>query len=106
MHFSYLLLGCPVLGIFSKALLVPTCYLYSRKLTSRYNVPLPTLGRIPTLYSCQTASFINLELNAEIPLTVLIYMFSQYVCHFPASELLLRDKWLLTMAPTHQPATN
>lgn len=55
------------------------------------------------LYSCQIASFINLELNAEIPLTVLIYMFSQYACHFPELKLLLRDKWLLTMAPTNQP---
>lgn len=74
----------------------PTCsyllFVFLVKTTNRYNVPLPTLRKIPMLYSCCTAGFINLEPNAEIPLTALIYMFSRCVCHFPESELLLLDK--------------
>lgn len=48
------------------------------------------LGRYPCCILA--ASFINLELKVEIPLTALIYMFSRCVCHFPESELLLLDK--------------
>ena len=74
----------------------PSCsyllFIFLVKTTNRYNVPLPTLGKIPMLYSCCTSGFINLEPNAEIPLTALIYMFSRCVCHFPESELLLLDK--------------
>ena len=83
----------PSLGHLFKS---PACsyllFVFLVKTNNRYNVPLPTLGKTPMLYSCCTASFINLELNAEIPLTALIYMFSRCVCHFPESELLLLDK--------------
>lgn len=48
------------------------------------------LGRYPCCILA--ASFINLGLKAEIPLTALIYMFSRCLCHFPESELLLLGK--------------
>lgn len=46
------------------------------KTTNRYNVLLPTFEKISPLYSCHGASFINLELKAETPLTVLIFFCS------------------------------
>lgn len=75
------------------------------KTTDRYTVPLPTVRKISAPCSCHTASFINVELNPGIPRTVLIYMFSRYVCHFPKSDILLLGKWLLTVGPTNQPST-
>ena len=89
-------LSLVVLPSFGHLFKSPSCsyllFVFLVKTTNRYNVPLPTLGKIPMLYSCCTSGFINLEPNAEIPLTALIYMFSRCVCHFPESELLPLDK--------------
>lgn len=60
------------------------------KTTNRYNVLLPNFKKISPLYSCHAASFINLELNAETPL-FWFFLFSQCICHFPESEILLLD---------------
>lgn len=94
---------CLVFGIFSKALLILPTICILGKATNSNNVLLSTYGKISSLHSCHTATFINLELNAEIPLIVLIILFSQYVCHFPESEILLLDQWQLMVAP---PPTN
>lgn len=95
------------MAFFSKALLILPTICILGKATNSNNVLLSTYGKISSLHSCHTATFINLELNAEIPLTVLIILFSQYVCNFPESEILLLDQWqlMVPLPPLHSSCT-
>ena len=64
------------LAFFQKLYLFLPAICILGKTTSRYDVPLPTIGKISMPYSCHIASFINLELNAGIPCTALIFICS------------------------------